>query len=228
MANLEKIDIVKLWVLTKVNMGKSRGLYRLADGSVAKIKGVTLPQLTWEDTRQIKSFWVDFGQKLSAHLGQTGRNDLSVQLLDKLIQFQFDYGTWRDDTRYKYSEGGRQQLYQGKYLFMPAVYDFDKVVTNFVTWLSTIQWSIENVETMYERALNSIDNPIARAAFAGAVKTVEFGMELPENLKNIGGGIQRGFLFTRDILKWGAIGGGLLMLYWYVLRPSGDQKKLRG
>lgn len=222
MADVTKTDIVKLWVLTKLNLAKSQGIYKLADGSAAKIKGVTLPQLTYSETSDIQKFWSDMGAKLAAHLTSTGRNDLAVQMHSKNVAFLFEVNNWRFWIQDKYGN----QKYQGRYLFMPAVYEFDKVVTDYVTWISTIQWSIDNVETMWERALNSISNPVARGAFAGAVKTAEFGMALPGNIREIGGGIQKGFLFTRDMLKWGAISGGLFMLYWYVLRPS-DKRKTR-
>ncbi len=205
------IDVIKIWSLMKKMLVEKLGTYKLPGGVPAIIDGKLFPLLTKTQAIALKRAWDEFGIKLRTELEKQGKSTARVSSL--ITTFNGEYVQWFLDTDAKFGD----QKFEGKYLFAAAVRDLFKVIDKYTVNLSTLGWSAQNIESAYERMLQALDETPGGFLLKYpliAANAVSKGLPKPPDLFGFVGNLA-------EIVKWGAIGGGLFMLYWYVLRPSG-------
>lgn len=206
-------DFIKLWAVAKQKMGQSLGVYRMQDGTVATIKGLALPLWTLGQAQAMMNFWQEVGNALGKDLRGAGRTSESLQLAQKSLDFATGYAGWYLDTSDKYGA----QRFKGKYLFMPAAFELNKLITGYVIWLSTIDWSAKNIESAYERGKWALDNTtggsILKPFFISGYHLGKTIYHLPDYVEKSAGYLKElakdtvetgALLWT--ITKWGTLG----------------------
>ncbi len=221
----EDIDLIKRWALMKVEIYKKQGAYPCPPNPTvlncrnnrALIDGRSMPMLTKKQANALVQVWLNVGQELGESLRQGGKSSAGIN--KAIAELQSEWGDWIVWVSDRYAGN----LYQNKYLFMPATDRITRAIDRYVISLSTGLWVEYNIENAWERLGWAIDNTLGGWIIkpfyitAGAIGSALVWIEthdledLMPDMPNI--------VAIADLMKWSTIGGGLLFLWW-VLKPE--------
>jgi ribosomal protein L18E len=209
----QDLDVIKVWSNMKQLMVDKLEPYKDAAGQVVVINGKIFPQMTFNQANALKTAWDKFSDSLRAQIEKEGKP--TTRITQVKLAFQGDYVKWVQDLFFVFDDGRQGfQKYEGKYLFPAATRDLLAVFDLFTINLSTQAWSARNIETALERMYDALDETTGGFLLKWPLKAAEAvskGLPKPSDLFGFVGNMA-------DIIKYGVIGGGLFMLYWYVLR----------
>lgn len=154
-------DFTKSWTGIKVSLIQKHGVYRDAQGVPLQSKGgVPLPKVTYAQLNAIYGAWISIGDKLWNELGG-GRSDLKYKWnrarFDLIQGWSGWYLKWSGLPSYL-------QQWEGKYVQYQDVDEVFRLISKYVIELTNIDWSRTNIESAYERAINSLP-PVAKQIF---------------------------------------------------------------
>lgn len=214
------LDWVLLWNDAKQKLKDRVGIYKNPDGTPAVLDARTFPLLTMPQANALRVAFHTFGTEMQKKMQEANRSTLRMSQAG--IRMLEQYAGWIGDT---YDRWGDQK-FLGQYLYAGAVRDLFDILDRYAIEMSAAQWSAFNIKEPYEMMLEAIDETsggwMIKWAFIGAYKTIKWlddGLPLPDMpYFGIPGLPPLGAL--GDIMKWATIGGGLFLLYWYVLKPK--------
>ena len=226
-----QVDVVKAWSVMKAELAKKFGLYT-KDGQTIVLNGRSYPVLTIDQGMALYKGWLAFGNSLQDAI-LSERPDIARQIsLDtgKFLSREVDWYLGLDSFRIAGTT--QRALYLNKYMFLASTRELlDDVIGKYVLDLSKNIWAFGNIEAPYQRMIASFKEttggsllvPLIQVGWEIAPVATAFASymaSLPSDIKDAAKASVSILDSLAGITKWGAIGGGLFMLYWYVLRPS--------
>lgn len=209
-------DPVAVWARIKDRLREKLGVYKHPDGRMALIEGRPYPLLTTSGALALKTALSAFAKDVIAQMQAAGKDSWPVTKASS--EMTNKYVNWYLATEQKYGT----QKFDGKYLYAPPVRDLFDIFDRFMINVSAAQWAGYNIESSYERMLQALDETtggwLLKWPIEAGYKTAEWIDKGLPGLPTI-----PDFTWIAQVIKWGSIGGGLFLLYRYVLQPS-DKK----
>lgn len=206
-------DIIKFWTLMKQMLIEKLGPYTdPKTGQPLVIGGKLYPQLTKENAGALRVAWNALSDQLIRELEKQKRQTAAVRNAN--LAMNGDFAQWVLDSH-------GDVKYLGKFLFPVRVRDLFSVFDLYAINLSTQTWSAEGLDAAWDRMMESLSETPGGQIFKWplqAARAVSKGLPKPSDIFGA-------FGHAAEIVKWGAIGGGLLLLYMYVLKPSASRSR---
>ena len=214
----DKRILRRSWFATKARLAEKQGYYKDLDGNPMKSSGATIPLLTFDQGIALFKGWAAVGNTVINGLLKIDRPELVDQARKYIARFLAAEVKWL---------GRAAQTPSGQPMPFDSTVELLRFIDRYAIDLDNIDWSAENIEPDLVAAIQRAgSNALATIVkFGFAVGATSAGLysylnSLPNQVRDAAKGTADFIETISSVMKWGAIGFGLYLLWDNVLKPK--------
>jgi len=208
-------DFIRFWNDSKIALIGKYGIFKDASGKAIFVQEKAFPALTQTAMSDVRTSWIGIANTLKSQVNSNSEDKLNAAIK-------------KYDAK---ASGLLAEMYKlGFTGAKPAPFNivqkFIDATTTFAIDISSIQWSNYNIESAFMRGLSAalwgvwygpgVFLGYLKMGYEIVAKILNTTVELAKKLLDAAPGATAGIA---NIIKWGAVGGAVYLL-WTVLKPK--------